>query len=201
MASKGQKFIRFTDEEGTKIVHNERKSKHIFLCLLLSYNFNQSDEFLFFIQCFPSTILETSILLAESPTTFNIVAGGSIIVAIIVKIGNADTGKPSMVIINISDIVPPPIGTAVTSNVARRATPNIFNEETSLLNKQTKNIILNTLPIIDPSLWKLVPSGIVVSAMSSWTPIFLAHIVLTGIDAADEQVPNDVNVAGNIFFQ
>ena len=49
--------------------------------------------------------------------------------AIIVKIGNADTGKPNIVIINISDIVPPPIGTAVTSNVARRAIPNIFSEE------------------------------------------------------------------------
>ena len=89
---------------------------------------------------------------AVSPTTFNIVAGGSIIVAIIVNIGNAETGNPSIVNINISDIVPPPIGTAVTRSVATRATPKTLRVLTSALNKYTKNIILNTLPIIEPSL-------------------------------------------------
>ena len=35
-------------------------------------------------------------------------------------------------------------------------------------------MILNTLPIIEPSLWNDVPKGIVVSAISSETPIFFA---------------------------
>ena len=46
----------------------------------------------FFSQFFPSTILATNIEQLVSPTTFNIVAGGSIIVAIIVKIGKAPIG-------------------------------------------------------------------------------------------------------------
>lgn len=138
---------------------------------------------------------------AVSPTTFNIVAGGSIIVAIIVNIGNAETGNPSIVNINISDIVPPPIGTAVTRSVATRATPKTLRVLTSALNKYTKNIILNTLPIIEPSLWKLVPSGIVVSATSSGTPMFLAQAVFTGIDAALLQVARLVNVTGRTFLQ
>ena len=37
--------------------------------------------------------------------------------------------------------------------------------------------------------------------MSLGTPIFFAHSVLTGIDAAEEQVASAVTVAGNIFFQ
>ena len=68
-------------------------------------------------------------------------------------------------------------------------------------NKQTKNIILNTDPIIEPSLWKLVPIGIVVSAISSGTPIFFAHSTLTGIHAALEHVASDVKVDGTAFFQ
>ena len=39
------------------------------------------------------------------------------------------------------------------------------------------------------------------SATSSETPIFLAQLVLTGIDAALLQVARLVNVAGSIFFQ
>ena len=68
-------------------------------------------------------------------------------------------------------------------------------------NRYTKNIILNTEPITEPSLWKLVPRGTVVSAISSDTPIALAHLMFTGLDAADEQVEIEVAVAGNIFFQ
>ena len=123
------------------------------------------------------------------------------IVAIIVSIPKDEIGNPNIVIINVSDIVPPPIGTAVTSNVASNAMPIILSIDTSLPNKYTKNIILNTLPIIEPSLWKLVPSGIVVSAISFGTPIFLAQSVLTGIEAAEEHVAIDVTVAGKIFFQ
>ena len=41
------------------------------------------------------------------------------IVAITAKIGNADVGNPNNCKINISDIVPPPIGTAVINKVAR----------------------------------------------------------------------------------
>ncbi len=153
----------------------------------------------------PSTILATNIDDAESPTTFSIVAGASIIVAIIVSIGRAATGYPIIVIISISDIVPPPIGTAVTNKVASNAipiTPNTSPAVAKLVpNKHTKNIILNTEPIIDPSLWKLVPNGIVVSAMSSGTPIFLAPSIFTGIHAALEHVANDVSVAGIIFLQ
>ena len=67
-------------------------------------------------------------------------------------------------------------------------------------NKYARNIILNTLPIIDPSLWKLVPKGIIVSAISSDTPIFLAQLIFTGIDAAEEHVEIDVAVAGNTFL-
>ena len=112
-----------------------------------------------------------------------------------------DAGKPNIEIINASDIVPPPIGTAVTRSVAKRAIPNTFNVLTSALNKLTRNIILNTLPIIEPSLWKLVPNGIVVSAISSGTPIFLAQSVFTVIDAAEEHVAIDVRVAGKILLQ
>ena len=84
------------------------------------------------------------------------VAGASIIVAMIVKIGKAATGYPIIVIINISDIVPPPIGTAVTNKLANNAIPN--TPITSHIpvnvvpNNPTKNIILKTDPIMDPSL-------------------------------------------------
>lgn len=98
------------------------------------------------------TILSISILDAVSPVTFNKVAGASITAAIIVSIGSADTGKPREVIINISDIVPPPIGTAVTSRVANKEISNILVFDIFALNKHTRNIILNTLPIIEPSL-------------------------------------------------
>ena len=56
-------------------------------------------------------------------------------VAIMVRSGSDATGKPNIVIISISDIVPPPIGTAVTSNVASNATPNIFVVPIFELNK------------------------------------------------------------------
>ncbi len=65
---------------------------------------------------------ETIIEELVSPTTFNRVAAGSMIVAIIVRIGKAVNGKPIIVRIRVSDIVPPPTGTAVISNVARRET-------------------------------------------------------------------------------
>ena len=80
-------------------------------------------------------------------------------------------------------------------------TKKITEQTIETLNKYTKNIILNTLPITEPSLWKLVPKDTVVSTISDDTPIFLVHSILTGIDAAEEQVPNAVTVAGNIFFQ
>lgn len=99
-------------------------------CIFFFYSF-----FEFLIQFFPSTILVTSILLAESPTTLSVVAGGSIIVAITVNIGRVASGKPSEVIINVSDIVPPPIGTAVTNIVAIRAVVIISNDETFELNR------------------------------------------------------------------
>ena len=61
-----------------------------------------------------------------------------------------------MLIINISDIVPPPIGTAAIRMVAIRETSTILAINDTpiiwVLNKDTKNIILNTLPIIEPSL-------------------------------------------------
>ena len=133
------------------------------------------------------------------------VAGGSIIVAMIVSIGNAATGYPIIVIISISEIVPPPIGTAVTNKLASKATPNTIKISPVVAklvpNRHTKNIILKTEPIIEPSLWKLVPNGIVVSAISSGTPIFLLHSIFTGIDAALEHVANAVKVDGNAFFQ
>ena len=154
-----------------------------------------------FIQSFPSITLETSIEDDVSPTTFNKVAAGSIIVATIVKIGSAVSGNPIIVIISVSDIVPPPTGIAVTKSVEISATNITFPVLTSALNRYTKNIILNTLPITEPSLWKLVPSGIIVSAISSDTPIFFALVIFTGIDAADEHVDTDATVGGNIFFQ
>ena len=110
-----------------------------------------------------------------------------------------------MEIIKVSDIVPPPIGTAVINKLAINATINTLpippNPLTSVPNKHTKNIILNTLPIIEPSLWKLVPNGIIVSAISSDTPIFFDVSTLTGIHAAEEQVAKDVTVEGIAFFQ
>ena len=68
-------------------------------------------------------------------------------------------------------------------------------------NSPTKNIILNTDPMIEPSLWKLVPSGIIGSAISSGTPIALAACRFAGIEAALEQVANAVIVAGIILVQ
>ena len=141
-----------------------------------------------FSQSLPSTTLATIIDDAESPTTFNIVAGGSIIVAIIVNIGSAATGNPIIVRIIISDIVPPPTGTAAINKLAINATIITFPTLGVDPNKYTKNIILNTPPMIEPSLWKLVPNGIVVSAISSDTPMSLAALMLAGILAADEQV-------------
>ena len=154
-----------------------------------------------FIQSLPSTTLDTSIEEDVSPTTFNNVAGGSIIVAMIVRIGKAVNGNPIIVRINVSEIVPPPTGTAVTRSVASKATPRTVQTLGWVPNKYTKNIILNTEPITDPSLWKLVPNGIIVSAISFDTPIFLAQSVFTGIDAADEHVLIAVAVAGKIFAQ
>ena len=158
-----------------------------------------------FIQSFPSITLATTIEEAVSPTTFSIVAGASIIVAIIVNIGNAAAGYPIIVIINISEIVPPPIGTAVINKLASKSTPNTPTTSppvaSDVPNKHTKNIIFNTEPIIEPSLWKLVPNGIVVSAISAGTPIFLLHCIFIGIDAALEHVASDVYVDGSTFFQ
>lgn len=153
----------------------------------------------------PSTILDTSIAELVFPTTFNTVAGQSIIVAIIVSIGNAATGYPIMLNIIISDIVPPPIGTAVTNNVATNETNNICivppNVAIFVPNKQTKNITLNTDPIILPSLCKFVPSGIDVSAISLDIPMLLVASIFTGIEAALEHVASAVTVGGIAFFQ
>ena len=68
-------------------------------------------------------------------------------------------------------------------------------------NNPTKNIILNTESIIEPSLWKLVPKDTTVPDISSDIPIFLAASRFTGIHAADEHVPTAVTVDGIIFFQ
>lgn len=100
----------------------------------------------------PSTSLEIIIEEAVSPVTLSTVAGASIIVAIAVKIGKVLTGKPRRVIINNSDIVPPPIGIAVTKSVLIRAINIILDVLIFELNKYTKNIILKTLPMIEPSL-------------------------------------------------
>ena len=78
-------------------------------------------------QFLPSTIRVTSIEDAESPVTFNSVAAGSIIVAIIVSIGSDASGNPISDIIIISDMVPPPTGTAVISRFAIKATPITLN--------------------------------------------------------------------------
>ena len=75
---------------------------------------------------FPSTILDTIIDAALSPTTFKTVAGASIIAAIIVKIGSDDNGNPNKVIISISLIDPPPTGTALIKSVAISETNTIF---------------------------------------------------------------------------
>ena len=107
--------------------------------------------------------------------------------------------------ISISEIVPPPIGTPVINKFASRATPKTCNIAPGVFivvpNKHTRNIILNIEPMIDPSLWKLDPIGIVVSAISSGTPIFFADSIFTGIDAALEHVASDVNVGASAFFQ
>ena len=98
-------------------------------------------------------------------------------------------------------MVPPPIGTAVTSKLAIRATIIICPIEAVVPNRHTKNIILNTDPIIEPSLWKLVPNGTVVSAISAGTPIYSDAFVFSGIAAADEHVARATTVGDIIFFQ
>ena len=127
------------------------------------------------------------------------------IVAITVSIGNAAAGYPIMVIIIISEIVPPPIGTAVTNNVATRETSKICitppNVATFVPNKHTRNITLNTEPIMLPSLCKFVPNGIDVSAISFETPIFSVASILTGIEAPLEHVARAVTVGGITCFQ
>ena len=61
-----------------------------------------------------------------------------------------------MEMINISEIVPPPIGTAVTNKLANKAIPRIpkISPAVDILvpNKHTKNMILNTEPMMEPSL-------------------------------------------------
>ena len=122
-------------------------------------------------------------------------------VAIIVNIGRAEIGAPNIDIINISAIVPPPIGRAVISRVDRSATSKTFVNVMSKLNKYTRNIILKAFPIIEPSLWKFVPNGITADAISLGTPIFWAASVLLGIDAADEQVDRAVMVGVIIYLK
>ena len=95
-------------------------------------------------QFLPSTLLVTNIAQDVSPTTLSKVAGASIIVAIIVKIGKAEVEYPIIEMINISDIVPPPIGTAVTNNVASRATPSTSNTLPTVF-KLVPKVILKTL--------------------------------------------------------
>ena len=106
--------------------------------MLKGINYYSFLNFLF-IQFFPSITLETSIEDDVSPTTFNKVAAGSIIVATIVKIGSAVSGNPIIVIISVSDIVPPPTGIAVTKSVEISATNITFPVLTSALNRYTKN--------------------------------------------------------------
>ena len=50
-------------------------------------------------------------------------------------------------------------------------------------------------------MWKLVPKGMVVSAISSETPIFFVDSIFIGIHAALEHVPIAVTVAGITCFQ
>ena len=50
-------------------------------------------------------------------------------------------------------------------------------------------------------MWTLAPNGITVSAISSGTPIFLVASKFTGIEAALEQVANDVTVGDTAFDQ
>ena len=110
-----------------------------------------------------------------------------------------------MLIIIISEIVPPPIGTAVTNNVATNDTNKICitppNVATFVPNKHTRNIILNTEPIMLPSLCKFVHNGIDDSAMSLDIPIFSAASIFTGIEAPLEHVASDVTVGGTMCFQ
>ena len=122
-------------------------------------------------------------------------------VAITVIIGNADIGAPNRDIINISAIVPPPIGNAVISSVDRSARSKTFVDVMSKLNKYTRNSILNAFPTIDPSLWKFVPSGITDDAISFGMPIFCVAVMLLGIDAADEQVDRAVMVGVIIYLK
>ena len=103
--------------------------------------------------------------------------------------------------INDSDIVPPPIGTAVISKTATSDTKTIWKIDTSPPNRLIKNMILNTHPIIDPSWCKLVPKPTKVSETSSGIPIFLAASIFTGKLAAEEQVAKEVNVGSKIFDQ
>ena len=70
-----------------------------------------------------------------SPRAFNIVAGASVIVAIIVRIGNAAVGNPSNVMIKSSEIVPPPTGTALINKVAIKLTVIICHMDILLINK------------------------------------------------------------------
>ena len=125
--------------------------------------------------------------------------------AIIVRIGNDATGNPISDRIIISLIVPPPIGTAVINRLATKAVATTCKipcqDQILVPNKYTKNIILNTLPIIEPSLWKLHPNGIVVSAISSGTPIFFELWMLAGIQAAEEQVEIEVAVVGITYLK
>ena len=64
------------------------------------------------------------------------------IVAIIVKIGNVPRGYPNILIISISEIVPPPIGTALTKRVATKEINITLNIDIlpKSLNKYTKYI-------------------------------------------------------------
>ncbi|MNY64868.1 hypothetical protein D3C86_2020430 [compost metagenome] len=58
-----------------------------------------------------------------------------------------------------------------------------------------------TPPMLDPSLCKEAPNGIVTSLIGFATPIFSAATILAGIVATLLQVPKAVNDGTILFFQ
>lgn len=138
-----------------------------------------------------------------SPVAFKQVAGASINQAIVESKRYASAGKPKMDRINNS-LINPPEGIpdiAIQINVASSKVIRMFGSVKKFRpNIANKNIIFNTVPMLDPSICVAAPRDKLTPLISSLIFSFLVVSMFTGRVAMDEQVAREVNADGPIFF-
>ena len=112
--------------------------------------------------------------------------------------------RPSTAQMSSSPVIPP-TGMAPTTmlpSTASRMTITVGPKPSGTAPKKySANSTLATEFTTEPSLWRLVPSGITPSVILSLTPRLRAAAIFTGIQAAEEQVPTAVADGGIISFQ